>query len=245
MDKQIKEAFDRIHAPDALKQETLEAVMARRSQRKSHTRLLRMAMACLAVVMLAGGYLSYALPVAAVSIDINPSVELQVNLYNRVVGVQGYNPDGEALAEAVSVTNWNYADAVEEILSRLEALVEAGGVVEITVASGSQSRAEEMEGCISQTTGVSGSQIYCMDSHHQEEAHEAGLSLGKYRVYLELLEQYPELTVEQVQDMTMEELHHLCEKEGQENHNGQENGNGQGNQNGQGNHNGQGHRGHE
>lgn len=220
MDKQIKEAFDRIHAPDALKRETLEAVMARRSPQKSHSRLLRVAMACLAVVVLAGGYLSYALPVAAVSIDINPSVELQVNLYNRVVGVQGYNPDGEALAETVSVTNWNYADAVEEILSQLQALVDAGGLLEITVASGSGDRAAEMEGCIAQITGISDSQIYCMDSHHQEEAHEAGLSLGKYRVYLDLLEQYPDLTVEQVQDMTMEELHHLCENEGQGNHNG-------------------------
>lgn len=210
MDKQIKEAFAQIHAPDSLKAATLAAVQARLPRKKPLARGLRMALACLGlVVLLAGGYASYALPVAAVSIDINPSVELQVNLYNRVVGVQGYNPDGEALAEAVSVKNWNYADAVEEILSRLQALVDAGGVLEITVASGSQSRAAQMEGCIAQTTGVSDNQIYCVDSHHQEEAHEAGLSLGKYRVYLALLELYPDLTAEQVQHMTMEELHDM------------------------------------
>lgn len=222
MDKQIKEAFSRIHAPDSLKEATLAGVQARLPKTKTRRVPLRAALACLAaVVLLVGGYASYALPVAAVSIDLNPSVELQVNLYNRVVGVQGYNPDGEALAEAVSVENWNYADAVEEILSQLQALVDEGGVLEITVASGSRSRAAEMEGCIAQTTGVSQNQIYCVDSHHQDEAHAAGLSLGKYRMYLALLELYPELTPEQVQDMTVEELHDMgCGHDGGTGHHG-------------------------
>ena len=42
-----------------------------------------------------------------------------------------------------------------------------------------------------------------------ENAHEAGLSLGKYRVFLEVQALDPDITPEEVQGMTMREIREL------------------------------------
>ena len=40
----------------------------------------------------------YFTPIAEISIDINPSIELRVNRFDQVISVDGLNGDGQALA---------------------------------------------------------------------------------------------------------------------------------------------------
>ncbi len=42
-----------------------------------------------------------------------------------------------------------------------------------------------------------------------EEAHDVGLSYGKYKAYLKIKSLDPDITLEQVQEMTMKEIHDL------------------------------------
>ena len=76
MRSKIQAAFDQIRAEDALKERTKAFVHAKtQGRRQDHVRrrVLALAMACLPVLLLGGGgYMSYAMPVAAIGVDVNP-----------------------------------------------------------------------------------------------------------------------------------------------------------------------------
>ena len=58
----------------------------------------------------------------------------------------------------------------------------------------------------SYTEGHANSHCYSADLQELEDAHQAGLSYGKYQAFLELRELDPTVTVEEVQGMTMGEI---------------------------------------
>lgn len=67
-----------------------------------------------------------------------------------------------------------------------------------------------METCAS---GHANTQCYAAAPEQVQAAHEAGLSYGKYRAFLEAQAQNPDLTVEDVQGMTMREIHDLMHEQ--------------------------------
>ena len=216
MENKLRSAFDAVQAEEGLKAGTKDFLHQRLYAGRSKTRAVpkRLAACFVAVFLCVSGYFSYFTPVAAVSIDINPSLELAVNRFDRVIDVTGYNADGQALAEELSLRHMYYEDAVNAVMENemVAACLAAGEVLEITVAGKSETRTAEMERCLSACNHVTEEQIHCADHWNDlESAHQAGLSLGKYRAYLEAREENPELTLEEVQDMTMRELHELSE----------------------------------
>lgn len=253
MDNKVKAAFEQIHADDSLKENTRTAIYHHmeglgKTRQRSVRRFAAAAACILTLVLAAGGYFSYTIPAAAVSIDVNPSVELQVNIYGKVIDVKGYNDDGVLLTDELSVNHSNYADAISTILEteEVKSCIASDGLLEITVTSGWEKNAEKMRECISDETGIDIENIYCMaDQAEVEEAHSAGISFGKYRAYLELHEINPEITVDDIRDLTMREIRDMIEEQsgassnsddhGNGQRNGQENGQGNGQKNGQGN----------
>lgn len=138
MRDRLKQAFDAVHAEEALKERT-KAFVAQ--QTRGHARRrpalrpsLAAAFACLCLLF-TGGYWLYFTPTATISIDINPSIELGVNRFNRVVSVEGYNADGVKLAGELSVQYADYMDALNQVLANdtVAALLDADGVLTITV----------------------------------------------------------------------------------------------------------------
>lgn len=113
MREQIRAAFEPIRAEEEMQART-RAFLHERLYRHAAPRARRVARAlrvavCAFVLLLGvGGYASYATTVATISMDINPSLELSVNRYGRVIGVQGYNEDGRAVAVAMTtlLTCW-------------------------------------------------------------------------------------------------------------------------------------------
>lgn len=166
------------------------------------------------------------MPVAAIGVDVNPSIELAVNIFDRVVGVTGYNEDGVRLAEELGVQNMRYLDAIEEVLSSqpVASCLQRGMTLELTVACASQEKAQAMQSLIADNTGIPSQQIYCCNQEEAQQAHEAGLSLGKYRVLLQLQEVDPDVDVQAVRGLTMRELRELLEEaEGSETSSSQQN----------------------
>ena len=76
---------------------------------------------------------------------------------------------------------------------------------------------------------------YYANSKEADEAHERGLSCGKYRAYLKLRDVNPEITVDQVRNMTMREIWDLIgnESDSPDSHHPHA---GSGNENGHGGH---------
>lgn len=157
-----------------------------------------------------GGYYVALMPVSAISVDVNPSVELTLNRLDRVIAVEGFNPEGEAPAESLSVTFLPYTSALEAILESegMSGYLSAGGEVSITVAcsdpdrqeallAGAKSCAQACEGTVTCHGGGAGA---------MEQAHHAGLSVGKYQAVQELLALDPDITREEAEGMSMAQL---------------------------------------
>ena len=84
MDERLREAFDEVRADEALKERT-RAFLADKTAKRRRRPVWRLAAACLTLLVLAGGALLWTTPVAAVSVDVNPSLELALNCFDRVV----------------------------------------------------------------------------------------------------------------------------------------------------------------
>lgn len=217
MHEKIKDAFAQIHASDTLKENTRAFLRQKsRGYTKQQHLFCRMipAAACF-LFLLFGAYSLYFTPTATISIDVNPSIELNVNRFDRVVGVIAYNADGEQLAESLDVDNMEYTAAVDQVLANDQIIerLSAEETLTISVVGSDDAQAsrilENMERCTSQ---MKNAYCYRMQEEDVEGAHEAGLSYGKYRAYLELHALDPNVTTADVQGMTMRQIRDRIDK---------------------------------
>lgn len=135
-------------------------------------------------------------------------MELGVNRFDRVVSVQGWNEDGTALAQEVAVENLPYTEAVQTILASdtVQTLLADNAVVEIGVIGEDETNCARMLADVEACTDETNTHCYQADTHEVEEAHDCGLSYGKYSAYQELAALDPSVTPEEVQGMTMREI---------------------------------------
>lgn len=217
--EKLKAAFDQVQAEEKLKERTKqylsEKVYAGKKKRTSPLRNFAAAAACSLLVFLAGGSYLYFTPTAFISVDINPSLELGINRFDRIVSVTGYNEDGKALADSLDVRYMNYSDALESLLADqdMEVYLSDNADVVLTVAGKSDSQSsqilETVESCVSDHENI---HCHSGDTEEIQHAHNAGLSFGKYQAYLTLKELDPSVTLEEVQDMTMSQIRELIQE---------------------------------
>ena len=138
---QVQHAFHSIRAEDELKQRTLHALQrAIHSNGKSRRRALParygLVAACFVLVASLGLFShSYATPSGYIGMDINPSVELTVNRFNRVIATRAFNEEGEAVLLALSLRHKEYEQAAILLMDKVSDLGywQEDGLVSITV----------------------------------------------------------------------------------------------------------------
>ncbi len=215
MREQIRSAFEEIHAEETLKAKTRAAVRAKAEKqvrRTGNTRRLAAVLACL-VLMLLGARRLYLTPTVVISLDINPSVELAVNGFDRVITATGMNPDGEALLQTLSLENRSCGDAVEQLLNSetIKTLLAEEEFLEIGIVGSGGAQDERLLSVMGERTGRCGNvSCYAADRTELEAAHALGMSCGKYRAYAVLQEQGTDLRPEEAQNMTMRQLRELA-----------------------------------
>lgn len=207
----IRKSMDGIRASEELKRDTLAYL---EEQRRKQPRPLRphvlqylAAAVCLLLLLGRGGYSVYARPVSYISIDINPSIELGINRFGRVVSAVAYNEDGEALLRHLSVKNITYEQAIDRLLGDADAgkYLKKNALLVFTVISDSPEVILEKIGG-GETIQSYETLTYTSDTACMEEAHLHEMSFGKYRAYLELAQYDETVTVEDCHGMTMEEI---------------------------------------
>ncbi len=224
MTERLKQAFDAVHADEALKAHTRAYLSERVWRKKRRSPLKRrvlpaLAAACLVLILGLGGSFLYFTPTAFISIDINPSLELGVNRFDRIVSVEAYNEEGQALADTLDVKHLDYRQALELLLSNqtVEAYLSQDGVLDLTVSGENDSQCDEiyqaMEDC---SSGHQNVHCHSSGSDLAVQAHAAGMSVGKYRAFLILRELDPDVTAEEVQGMSMAEIYALIDTRAQE-----------------------------
>jgi len=218
MDDRIHDAFHAVKASEDLKLTTLETLRlerARRSPRRTARRggLLMICAGLLLAVGVAGfaGFRLVRTPVAYVSIDVNPSMELALNRWDRIVGAEAYSDDGAVVLESLNLNGKLYTDGITLILN-CEAmqpyLADPAAALTVTVASEEPDKGTALltglETCDGWTNHMG--QSSCVDMDSLPAAHHHGLSFGKYAAYLTLSQYDSSLTVEDCHHMTMAEI---------------------------------------
>ena len=245
MENKIRSALDQITAEEELRTRTARSVTAALGQRAARRtvtlRYAASAAVCLLMLLFLGGYSVYRTPVAAISVDINPSLELSVNRFDRVIDARAFNEEGETVLSAVRLTNKNYSDALEELLrcDAIDSYLAGDAEISITVLGSSETHSQEMLSRISDCTSVKTQNVHCHSGQREDAAaaREAGLSLGKYEAYLILHELDESVTVQDVRVLSMREIRMWIERLGGE-ENAAHSGSGHGNNhsNGHGDH---------
>lgn len=214
MDEQLREAFAQVRAEEALKERTLACLEREtggwRAAPRRRARPLLTAAACAACLLMTLGSLwLYFTPAAYISVDVNPSLELTVNRFDRVIALKGLNDDGAALAEELNVRFLDYTAALERVLDSdvIAGLLSREETVSITVAGADEARTAEMLSQVSAcAAGRGNTDCHGADLQTAQAAHSHNLSCGKYQMLLELQALDPAVTAEDIRGMTMKQL---------------------------------------
>ena len=218
MANRIYDAFDSIKADSVLKETTMQYIEAgyakrqRRIYRISFRRMLAAACMALFFVAAAGGWSWMQMPVSYLSIDVNPSIELALNRFDRVVSVSAFNDQGEEILQNLSLKGKKYTDAIDVIVDdeiiNAYLMKEAGVVFTIAADSSREQILQSgVEKCSRHIAGYS--ERVSADIGIVQKAHEHGLSVGKYYAWLQLSRYDDTVTVEECKGMSIGTIHDL------------------------------------
>ena len=206
MDERLREAFGDVRASDALKNRTktyLAGEIAKREKRAAPApvfRRLAPVLACLLLLVAGfGGYQFYFTPVAAIRVEINPSLELGVNRLGRVVSAAG----------ETDVRFLSYEEALEKLLAstRVASCMEQGETLSISVIGDDTERTDALLAGVESCTAGHRNVAYCAGSTEEAaSADEAGLPMAKYLIYEEIRALDPAFSAQEAAGMTMRQL---------------------------------------
>ncbi len=206
----IQKAFDTVKADEQLKENTAafihDAIAPKK--RRPKWRYMAAAMAVLLVAFFGVGLFSvYQKPVSFISIDVNPSLELQLNRFDTVIDAVAYNDEMQDILQNLKLTNKHYTKAVELLLEdpAFSAYLTQDAALTFTVVSDHDTQL---------TTGLQNCRGYqkyngecsAADTELMQQAHENGMSFGKYKAYLALKAYEPDLTVDECKAMSMRQI---------------------------------------
>lgn len=165
------------------------------------------------IVGMGAGVYSYNMPYSYVDLEINPSIEITANIFDRIINVKSLNDDGEQILPRNSIKNRVLQEGIDIILSNA---VEHGylkkdqeNAIIITVSAKDSSKAGQLEESI-EAVASEKLQSYSVKSEilieettvdkKQEAAEKYGITSGKMNLINKLLEKDPELKIDDLKD---------------------------------------------
>jgi hypothetical protein len=171
------------------------------------------------IFSLAGGTYAYAkTPVAYVSMDINPSIELGVNAFDTVVSVEAYNEDGKNVLEGTNLVNSKIDDAVSTVVTNAinEGYIKEDGssAIEITTATDKEKVADELDKELKEKvdkTLENNNKEAKVETENvalarRDEARKLGITPGKLNLIQKLQGLDPAINVEDYKDSSVKDI---------------------------------------
>lgn len=216
MTNKIYDTFDHIKASPNLKASTIQYLKSERLKREQNSVKSRwkktfvVAFAVFALLVYGGSYYMVRTPVSYISIDVNPSMELSLNRFDHVISTTAYNKDGKQILDSTDVTGMPFVDAIDTIVESEAAqpyLIDDYALT-FTIASSNDHKESVLLEAVNACSGSSehGGQSYCVDVSTVPEAHEYGLSFGKYCAILTLSQYDENISVQHCRNMPMSEI---------------------------------------
>jgi hypothetical protein len=181
----------------------------------------RIALALIACTILMSGGGAYAYttaPVAYVSMDINPSVELGVNIFDKVVSVQAYNDDGKKIIEGTNLTNYKIDNAISKLISNAisEGYIKEDGssAIEITTSTDKEKVASNLDDTLKEAADKTLNTNHVeadvetenVDIARRDESIKFGITPGKLNLIQKLQELDKTITVEDYKDSSVKDI---------------------------------------
>lgn len=125
MKNDIRRSFEKIKAEEGLKQSTRESVLNKLNEKpKPRRNFQRFSLAVAAAAFIffigAGSFQMYFSESSYIDMDVNPSIELSVNRFDRVIRMSAYNKDGKEVLSELNLKHKSYKDAVALILKKIK-----------------------------------------------------------------------------------------------------------------------------
>ena len=184
---------------------------------------IALALVACAIISSGGGVYAYAKnPVAYVSMDINPSVELGVNAFDKVVSVEAYNDDGKKILEGIDLRNYDIKNAVSTVISNAisdgyitqDVTTTAAVVVEITTSTNKDKVGNKLEESLKDVADKTlnendieaevGTEKVALA--RRDEARKLGITPGKLNLIQKLQELDPTITIEDYKDSSVKDI---------------------------------------
>lgn len=227
----IKSSLDRIKAEDELIQKTSLKLHSTLKQQRTKTSWFMkgsrwnmkkiVAVSCAVVFacgLTIGGYAYNRRPVAYLSLDINPSVELGVNSAGKVVSADGYNADGKTILKGENLNNTDVKTAVDDLVKAAssDGFISSDGstVIAITSETDDSNEAKQLEDTAEQgandalTSADKTAVVYTTNVAlaRRDEARKLGITPGKLNLIQKLLALDPTATVDQYKDAKVTDI---------------------------------------
>ena len=171
--------------------------------------------ACLAVVCLAGvGHHLYVTPASYIYMDINPSVRLDLNCFERVINVVPLNEDAEKLLADITIPKGKAEDCMNAIVSvcrEQDYLNENNTDIEVSVRTDNA----KLETAVENTSESIAEEnlevsVYQIDESENESAIEHHISARRLRAVRAYTEQFGgtlDENLKQLQSLTSDEIY--------------------------------------
>lgn len=264
MEDKIRAAFAEIKADDALIDDTLAYLRKEANKRQRMGRRISLPLrfaAVAAAVLLVVGVFSYNLyftATAHINIDVNPSVELTLNRFDRVIDANAFNEDGANVLRELNLRGKTYGEATALLLTAIEAdgYIAEDALISVTVQAASnekeQTLCEVLLRFISEkilpVQASAEIEVFPVSSEIWDDAHGLHMSPARFLAVQELMEvddsaaieDYTDTSIRQIRRRTQECRNgHHTESNDSSSESGQQNGQ----EHGQGNGHGHGYRG--
>lgn len=171
-----------------------------------------------------GGAYAYAntTPAAYVSVDINPSVELGVNSFGKVVSAQAYNEDGQKVLEGTNLVNFDAEKAVSTVITNAisdgyikeDATTTAAVAVEITTSTDKEKMATELDESLKEAANKTlednnvnaEAESENVALARRDEARQLGITPGKLNLIQKLQALDPTINVEDYKTSSVKDI---------------------------------------
>lgn len=230
----FKSALDKIEAEEELinktedflratlnKKQNVKLVGATKSSLLSINRRLAI-VACFVFLFVGvgstGAYAYYKTPVSYLSLDINPSVELGINAFGKVIKVQGYNYDGEKVLEGIKMEGYDVTKAVKVFVESADnnGYIASDGstVIAVTSETDNIDLATEIQNAAetgaNQSLEENGKSAVIYKDNvpltFNKEARELGVTPGKLNLIKKLQELDKTVTVEEYKNVSVKDI---------------------------------------
>jgi hypothetical protein len=174
--------------------------------------------ACTVLSSGGGAYAYTTAPITYVSMDIKPSVELGVNIFNKVVSVEAYNEDGKKIIENTDFTKYDIDNAIRKLVlsSVSDGYINKDGssFVQITTATDKEDVAVQLDKSLKEAADEA------LNNNHakakvetedvaltsRDEARKFGITSGKFNLIQKLQELDSNITVEDYKESSVADI---------------------------------------